>query len=132
LRGRKVEEVKRGNRFQRLNVTGALCNNERIAIECYNYSTDGAYFEDWFENHFLKEIPKGYTAIMDNAKLHPKKRLRKSARGKVILLFLTPYSPGYNPIEKSWADMKRYLRGSMHKYHSVNSAIYDYFEYSVF
>jgi transposase len=68
---------------------------------------------------------------MDNAKFHPKKRLRKLARGKVRFLFLPPYSPDYNPIEKSWANMKRYLRDNMHNYLSVDSAIYDYFDYSV-
>jgi transposase len=82
-----------GNCFERVNVIGALCNNEHIAVECYNHSTDSTFFEDWFENYFLKEIPKGYTAIMDNASFHSKKRLYKLARGKVRLLFLPPYSP---------------------------------------
>jgi len=68
---------------------------------------------------------------MDNARFHPKERLRKIARGKVRLLFLPPYSPDYNPIEKSWANMKGYLRDNLHNYQSVDDAIYDYFGYSV-
>jgi len=130
LRGLKVEDLKRGTRFERVNVIGALCNNEYYAIECYKHSMNAVYFEDWFENYFLKEIPKGYTAIMDNAKFHPKERLRKIARGKVRLLFLPPYSPEYNPIENSWANMKRYLRDNMQNYQSVDSAIYDYFGFT--
>ena len=50
------------------------------------------------------------------------------ARGKVRLLFLPPYSPDYNPTEKSWANMKRFLGNYLHAYQSVESAVYDYFE----
>jgi transposase len=73
------------------------------------------------------DIPKGYTAIMDNASYHREKRLRKLARGKMRLLFLPPYSPDYNPIEKSWANMKCSLRNNLKDFQSVDAAVYDYF-----
>jgi transposase len=131
LRGQIVEDYKWGNHFERVNVIGALREKEHIAVECYNHTTDRVYFEGWFENYFLKEIPKGCTAILDNATFHSKERLRKLARGKVRLLFLPPYSPDYNPIEKPWANMKSYLRDSMHNYHFVDDAIYDYFGFTI-
>ncbi|MDR2536264.1 MAG: transposase [Treponema sp.] len=40
---------------------------------------------------------------------------------------MPPYSPDYNPIEKSWANMKRFLRRKLRYFQSVYSAIYDYF-----
>ena len=64
---------------------------------------------------------------MDNATFHRKKELRKIARGKVRLLFLPPYSPDYNLIEKSWANMKRFLRNNLKDFQSVTSGIYNYF-----
>jgi len=89
--------------------------------------TDSAFFESWFEQCLLNEIPSGCTVIMDNAPFHRKAKLRKIARGKVRLLFLPPYSPDYNPIEKSWANMKRYLCNNMQNFQSVGSSVYDYF-----
>ncbi len=110
-----------------MNAIGALCNGEHSAIKCYRHTTDSAFFEAWFEDNLLKELPKGYTVIMDNAAFHRKKRLRKIARGKARLLFLPPYSPDYNPIEKSWANMKRFLRDNSKDFQSVVSGIYGYF-----
>jgi transposase len=128
-RGEPAEDVKRGAKFERVNVIGALCLGIHIAVQCYKHATNGAFFEDWFANCLLKAIPAGecYTIIMDNAGFHRKKVLRKLARGKVRLLFLPPYSPDYNPIEKSWANMKRHLRDSLKNFDSIDSAIYDHF-----
>ena len=64
---------------------------------------------------------------MDNASFHRKKELRKIARGKVRLLFIPPYSPDYNPIEKTCANMKRFLRNSLKDFQSVVSGVYNYF-----
>jgi transposase len=64
---------------------------------------------------------------MDNASFHRKAQLRKMARGKVKLLFLPAYSPDLNSIEKSWANMKRYLRDNLKDFTSVAMAIYHYF-----
>jgi transposase len=124
-----VEDIKRGSKFDRVNVIGALCLGVHLAIQCYRHTTDSAFFEGWFVNCLLKEIPcgEGYTVIMDNACFRRKKILRKLARGKARLLFLPPYSPDYNPIEKSWANMKRRLRDSLKNFDSIDSAIYDHF-----
>ena len=130
-RGEIVEDVKPGQKFERVNVIGALCEGNHYGVECYNHPTDSAFFENWFGNSLIKEIPKGYTAIMDNARFHNKKRLRKLARGKVRLLFLPPYSPDYNPIEKSWSNMKRFLRSFAQDCQSIDDAIYSYFKGSV-
>jgi hypothetical protein len=127
LRGEIIEETTRGRKFDRVNVIGALCNGKHSAIECCSQTTNSELFEDWFENNLLEEIPNGYTVIMDNARFHRKKELRKMARGKVRLLFLPPYSPDYNPIEKTWANMKYFLRNYLKQFKSVDSGIYNYF-----
>jgi transposase len=126
--GEKIEDVRRGTRFERTNIIGALCAGKHFSIKCYKQTTDGEFFETWFKDCLLKEIPCGYTVIMDNASFHRKSKLKKISRGKTRLIFLPPYSPDYNPIEKSWTNMKRYLRSNLHDFTSVDSAIYNYFQ----
>ena len=70
---------------------------------------------------------EGCAIILDNASCHRKEALRKLARGKARILFLPPYSPDCNPIEKSWANMKRCLRDGNHDFCMADYAIYEYF-----
>lgn len=85
-------------------------------------------FEDWFKKKLVKSLAKGSTIIMDNASFHRKKKLANLARRHgVKLLFLPPYSPDFNPIEKTWANMKRALIDILPDAESLQNAIYGYF-----
>ena len=48
---------------------------------------------------------------MDNASFHRKNSLVVlPKKAECFLIFLPPYSPQFNPIEKFWSWLKRYLR----------------------
>jgi putative transposase len=47
-------------------------------------------------------------------------------------LFLPPYSPDYNPIEKRWGNMKRWLRDNAERYVSLQNAIRAYLHFYSF
>ena len=60
---------------------------------------------------------------MDNATFHRKKILIELAmKTKCNVLFLPPYSPDYNPIEKKWANMKKYVRNYAYKHENLQNA----------
>jgi transposase len=70
---------------------------------------------------------------MDNASFHPPKKLKNLCRRHgVMLLFLPAYSPDYNPIEKTWANMKRALIDTIPTYENVPAAVYQYFGVDIF
>ena len=124
LRGMRVEDVRRGRRFGRTNVIAAKCCDAILAPKTYCHTTNKRFFMDWFEFDLLSLVPPGHTIIMDNASFHPKKELRKMAdRYSVKLLFLPPYSPDFNPIEKFWANLKRWLRDFLCFYDSLHIAL---------
>ena len=56
----------------------------------------------------MKELKPRSTVIMDNAAFHKKEDIRVMAEeaGHKIL-FLPPYSPDFNPIEKDFAILKK-------------------------
>ena len=129
LRGRRIEGLKRGRRFRRTNVIGAKLGSKVLAVKCYTGSTTGIFFENWFEHELLAKMPGGCTFIMDNAAFHRKKKLERIAeKYKDSLLFLPPYSPDYNPIEKVWANMKKGLVDIVPKCKTLEESILFYFK----
>ena len=123
-KGEKVFGEISGMRFQRTNLVAAQIGGRTVAPMYYDRSTNSAVFEFWFEDKLMPKLSPGDVVIMDNAQFHRKGVLRKIAsRYHVLVLFLPPYSPDYNPIEKLWANMKRWLRKNMRYYDSFEDAL---------
>ncbi|MDR2485272.1 MAG: transposase [Treponema sp.] len=130
--GVKVEDSKRGQTFQRVNVAAASIHGgsgeKRLAPECYQRSMTGEKFQGRIKNKSLKRSIVGKTIIMDNAMFHRKKRPMEICRKEnVNLLFPPPYSPDFNPIEKDWANMKYFLKDSAPLCNET--AIYNYWRW---
>ena len=53
--------------------------------------------------------------MLDNATFHKSKHLHRIGKeNNVELLYLPPYSPELNPIEKLWANLKQFWRNHCH------------------
>ena len=110
-RGQKVVAKVSGKKFKRTNIVAGICQGEWIAPMEYNGTTDSVLFELWFQSCLLQEVSRGSVIVLDNATFHKKTVLPDLAKGYGCeVLFLPPYSPDLNPIEKKWAWLKKRLR----------------------
>ena len=124
LRGQKVVAKISGKKFKRTNIVAGICEGKWVAPMEYSGTTDSVLFEFWFENCLLKEIEPGSVIVLDNATFHKKSVLPQLALEKNCeVLFLPPYSPDLNPIEKKWAWLKKKMRNILPAFNSFDKAL---------
>ena len=127
--GIKVNVEVPGRKFSRTNIVAGLLNGKIIGEMLYKTNMNSELFEPYFENIFLPQIPKQSVIIMDNATFHRKNKLRELVKKhECFILFLPPYSPDLNPIEKKWANLKKWLRKNSKLSNSFFDAILSYFK----
>lgn len=106
-KGKKLTAKKSGKYYERSNIIAGYVNKNILAPLVFYSACNTRLFEAWVEQFLIKELQPGQYVVMDNASFHKSKRTKElieSAGCKVI--FLPPYSPDLNPIEKFWAIMK--------------------------
>ena len=108
-KGQRCFGVSNWNYKKRTNVIGALFNKTLFFSQAFQSSIQSDVFEKWFKE-LVKRADQHAVFLMDNASFHRKKELPKLLRSQQQILFLPPYSPDLNPIEKYWAKLKKHRR----------------------
>jgi transposase len=74
-------------------------------------ATDGDVFEAFARRVLAPTLRPGDVVILDNLGAHKRRRIARIIRARgATILFLPPYSPDLNPIEKMWSKIKSILR----------------------
>lgn len=95
----------------RTNAIGALIGTAIIAVGLLSGSVNTAVFTCWVQEILLPKLPKQTIIVMDNASFHKGQAMQKLIEDAGhTLLYLPPYSPDLNPIEKKWAQAKKIRR----------------------
>ena len=129
--GKKNEKLvgkKSGKYYERTNIIAGYVNHKSIAPMIFNGSCNTKLFETWVEEFLIKELQAGQFVVMDNAAFHRSQKARdliQSVGCKVI--FLPPYSPDFNPIEKFWANMKRWIKAKISEFNKLYDALVTFF-----
>lgn len=129
--GKKSEKLickKSGKYYERSNIIAGIVGNKSIAPMVFNGPCNTVLFETWVEKLLIKELKPGQTVIMDNASFHKSVRTRELIESVGCkLIFLPPYSPDLNPIEKFWANMKRWIKHTISKICNLYEALVLFF-----
>ena len=129
--GKKSEKLvgnKSGKYYERTNIIGGYVNNKSIAPMVFNGSCNTKLFEAWVEQFLIKELKPGQFVVMDNASFHKSQKTRELIDSVGCkLIFLPPYSPDLNPIEKFWANMKRWIKARINSFDRLYNALEIFF-----
>lgn len=96
-----------------MTILGAMSLRGMIATMTIEEATDTDIFLAYVEHVLCPALHPGDVVVMDNLSSHKvqgvQQRIEK--RGAEVL-YLPPYSPDLNPIEKAWSKLKQLLRST--------------------
>ena len=95
----------------RTNVIGALLSGVLLTISLFNSTINTEIFDPWVLEDLIPKLPPKSVIILDNATFHKGKTMKQALQeAGHTLLYLPPYSPDLNTIEKKWAQAKKITR----------------------
>ena len=99
------------NTPQTTTVLSSIRFNGEKAFTTYQGGTTGERFVAYLKDNLLPTLHPGDIVVMDNLRSHHVKEVRGLLEAEgIIPLYLPPYSPDLNPIEKMWSKVKAILR----------------------
>jgi len=118
--GQRVYLPVNGTRLKKVNIVAGLRNGEVLCPTKYDWNTNAEWFNEWFEWWLCPLLRIGSVVIIDNATFHRKADLNRIALSYgIYIIWLPPYSPDKNPIEKVWANLKNWLRLNSKNYATI-------------
>ena len=111
--GRRIHEGAPQGHWKVLTTLGAMSLRGMVASMTIESATDSDVFEAFLEQVLCPKLKAGDVVVMDNLNVHKMDRVRELIEGTdARLLYLPPYSPDLNPIEKAWSKFKQFLRSA--------------------
>ncbi|BAI91518.1 putative transposase [Limnospira platensis NIES-39] len=109
--GQRFHALKSGKRQGRVSYMAAWCHQQLLAPDRFEGCCNRTVFELWLEFILIPTLKPGQTLVLDNATFHQGGRIPELVEAaQCRLLYLPPYSPDLNKIEKYWSWLKARIR----------------------
>jgi transposase len=109
--GQRVNEGVPAGHWRTLTILGAVSLSGWVSTMVIEAPTDGDVFLTYLEQVLCPQLKPGQIVVMDNLAAHKVSGVKGLIQQTgASLLYLPPYSPDFNPIEKCWAQFKQRLR----------------------
>ena len=117
-----------GKHYYRTNIVAAQCGKKILAPMTFKGTCNTKLFIAWVKQMLIPELKPGQIVVMDNASFHKSPVIKEviEAAG-CSLVYLPPYSPDLNPIEKFWANLKRWIKQYLPFMEDIHKAISFFF-----
>jgi transposase len=123
-KGQRFHALKSGRRQGRVNMIAAQCQNQLLAPFTVEGSCNRSVFETWLETCLLPLLHPGQVLVIDNATFHKGGRIEELLNTVGCqVLYLPPYSPDYNKIEKCWSWLKSRIRHCLKNFDCLRDAM---------
>jgi transposase len=109
--GARAYDFKPFYRGSKVSVIGAISASKVLAVMTMDASMDAAAFKVYIAKCLVPQLWQGAVVVMDNLPAHKVEAIAPliEAVGAKVL-YMSPYSPEFNPIEHWWSQLKAFLR----------------------
>jgi len=112
-KGERVTGSAPQNYGSNITMLGALSAAGLSALMTVDGATDGEVFAAFVREVLAPTLSAGDIVVLDNLGAHRSAAARAAVEAKgARLVFLPPYSPDLNPIERCWSKIKTALRAA--------------------
>lgn len=123
-KGQRFHALKSGKRTGRVNMIAALCQEQLLAPFSLEGACNRTVFERWLESCLIPVLKPGQVVIIDNATFHKGGRIQQLIESVGChLLYLPPYSPDLNNIERCWSWLKARIRKCLDQFETLHDAV---------
>ncbi len=110
-KGQRAYSKRPNKKGKNVTLIGAMALSGLIASFSFEGATDGDAFLFFVEHLLCPQLWPGAVVVMDNLRAHKVSGVSEAlAKVGARVVYLSPYSPDFNPIEHCWSKLKAELR----------------------